>query len=183
MSKVLRVEPTPDGNGFFFSLSISDKGNSSKSSLSIPVSIGEFGVLKSLFNYSLPHLLGFDEVFTCAPFFQPMDSDASNGGRSSFGAANPAMVAGSAVAGSAGPPPPAEAVGGGDYWQQYGQQLGVPAAVGVEEGENDPAGIADEFFDENFREEEEEPRWEPSPDSANYVPGSGENAFGKSPPF
>eukprot|EP00191_Tetraselmis_sp_GSL018_P024016 CAMPEP_0177626140 /NCGR_PEP_ID=MMETSP0419_2-20121207/30492_1 /TAXON_ID=582737 /ORGANISM="Tetraselmis sp., Strain GSL018" /LENGTH=221 /DNA_ID=CAMNT_0019127169 /DNA_START=123 /DNA_END=785 /DNA_ORIENTATION=+ len=70
VSKTLRVEPTPSGNGYFFSISVSDKSSRRNTNISVPVSFGEFAVMKQLFQYCIPHLLGFDEAFNCPPQFQ-----------------------------------------------------------------------------------------------------------------
>jgi len=196
VSKVLRVEPTPDGNGYFFSITMSDKAAASKSSLSIPVSLGEFGVLKSLFNYSLPHLLGFDEVFNCQP--QLMSGERSGfAGSSGFAGAGSFGGSGGASPGYGIEPTPsapaATGAAGGEFWQQYGQQAGAPYAAGESGGYEPMDDFAvgegppyEEGFagDEQLRvEEEEEPQWQPSPDSANAFGGGANNAFGERPPF
>ncbi|KAK3264778.1 Single-stranded DNA-binding protein why1, chloroplastic [Cymbomonas tetramitiformis] len=65
ITKQLSISRTPDGKGFFFQLVVnmpnrSGAGNQSTSQrVSVPVSNAEYATLKSLFNFMIPHLLGF----------------------------------------------------------------------------------------------------------------------------
>eukprot|EP00667_Euglena_gracilis_P023603 EG_transcript_26742 len=53
--KTLRVTKTPDGKGFFIAIS-----TGSGTQLSVPVTHGEFEVLKVLTKFALPRMLGFE---------------------------------------------------------------------------------------------------------------------------
>nr|ACJ84322.1 unknown [Medicago truncatula] len=55
--KVLKIEPFPDGSGFFFNLSVQDKIVNVDVSMNIPVSKAELSVLRSIFKYIMPYLL------------------------------------------------------------------------------------------------------------------------------
>ncbi|KAK3128381.1 hypothetical protein QOZ80_6BG0460790 [Eleusine coracana subsp. coracana] len=57
--KVLKVEPTPDGNGRFFNLSVQNRLLNIDESIYIPISKGEFAVIVSTLNYIIPHLMGW----------------------------------------------------------------------------------------------------------------------------
>jgi len=57
--KVLKVEPTPDGNGRFFNLSVQNRLLNVDESIYIPITKGEFAVIVSTFNYIIPHLMGW----------------------------------------------------------------------------------------------------------------------------
>jgi hypothetical protein len=47
---------------WFFTIHVNDKINNINQSLSVPVSSAEFAIIRSLINYSVPKLLGFDEA-------------------------------------------------------------------------------------------------------------------------
>ncbi|XP_066377936.1 single-stranded DNA-binding protein WHY1, chloroplastic-like [Miscanthus floridulus] len=57
--KILKVEPTPDGNGRFFNLSVQNRLINIDESIYIPITKGEFAVIVSTFNYIIPHLMGW----------------------------------------------------------------------------------------------------------------------------
>ncbi|CAN6179395.1 unnamed protein product, partial [Urochloa humidicola] len=57
--KVLKVEPTPDGNDRFFNLSVQNRLLNVDESIYIPITKGEFAVIVSTFNYIIPHLMGW----------------------------------------------------------------------------------------------------------------------------
>ncbi|KAL6606615.1 hypothetical protein ACP70R_042268 [Stipagrostis hirtigluma subsp. patula] len=57
--KVLKVEPTPDGNGRFFNLSVQNRLLNIDENIYIPITKGEFAVIVSTFNYIIPHLMGW----------------------------------------------------------------------------------------------------------------------------
>ncbi|XP_062233625.1 single-stranded DNA-binding protein WHY1, chloroplastic-like [Phragmites australis] len=73
--KVLKVEPTPDGNGRFFNLSVQNRLLNIDESIYIPITKGEFAVIVSTFNYIIPHLMGWS-VFTSS--IKPEDSRPYN---------------------------------------------------------------------------------------------------------
>ena len=60
VQKSLKVSPTQDGKGYFFSLEVKDHMSSASNRISVPVSKGEFAVLSSLVNSIIPSLLGWD---------------------------------------------------------------------------------------------------------------------------
>jgi hypothetical protein len=62
-TKKLSIVPMKDGKGYFFTLTVSDKVENTNDSLSLPVSFAELAVIRSLIDYSIPKLLGFDELF------------------------------------------------------------------------------------------------------------------------
>jgi len=59
--KSLRISPMPDGKGLFVNLTQRDKGGAN-SAISVPVSWGEFAALRTLFEFSIPRLLGWDRA-------------------------------------------------------------------------------------------------------------------------
>ena len=62
ITKKLKVAKAPDGRSYFFTLAINEKSKSpSLTQYSIPVSMGEFEVLKSLIDYCIPRFLAFDK--------------------------------------------------------------------------------------------------------------------------
>lgn len=64
-SKQLKIQPSPDGKGgYMFNFQVKD-GNipSGQFFIVVPVTAGEMVVIKSIANYALPRLLGFDELF------------------------------------------------------------------------------------------------------------------------
>ena len=52
--KTFRSDPTKDGNGFFFSLT--DKNDK----VLVPVTMGEFVVIRQLMQHAIPYLVAFD---------------------------------------------------------------------------------------------------------------------------
>lgn len=81
--KVLKAEPLPDGTGRFFNLSVQNRLLNVDESIYIPISKGEFAVLNSMFNFILPHLLGWQAF---ANTINPEDSTRSNNITSGSGA-------------------------------------------------------------------------------------------------
>ncbi|XP_021746193.1 single-stranded DNA-binding protein WHY1, chloroplastic-like [Chenopodium quinoa] len=73
--KVLKVEPLPDGSGYFFNLSVQNKLLNLDENVYIPISKAEFAVLVTAFNFVLPYLLGWN-VF--ADNIKPDDSNRIN---------------------------------------------------------------------------------------------------------
>ena len=59
--KQLRVSAMPDGKGLFVYMSQRDKGGASVQ-LSVPVTWGEFAALRTLIEFSIPRLLGWDRA-------------------------------------------------------------------------------------------------------------------------
>jgi len=70
VSKILRLQPANAQNSrdVFMSLDIRQQGQSS-SRVMVPLSPGEFAVLKEIIRYSIPRSLGCDQVMEAA-FFQ-----------------------------------------------------------------------------------------------------------------
>ncbi|XP_021844622.1 single-stranded DNA-binding protein WHY1, chloroplastic [Spinacia oleracea] len=73
--KVLKVEPLPDGTGYFFNLSVQNKLLNLDENVYIPISKAEFAVIVSAFNFVLPYLLGW-HVF--ADSIKPENSNRAN---------------------------------------------------------------------------------------------------------
>ncbi|XP_026665922.1 single-stranded DNA-binding protein WHY1, chloroplastic-like [Phoenix dactylifera] len=73
--KVLKAEPLPDGSGHFFNLSVQNRLLNVDESIYIPITKAEFAILKSAFNFILPHLLGWHAF---ANAIKPEDSIRSN---------------------------------------------------------------------------------------------------------
>ncbi|KAM3195559.1 hypothetical protein ACQJBY_071603 [Aegilops geniculata] len=78
--KVLKVEPTPDGNGRFFNLSVQNRLLNVDENIYIPITKGEYAVIVSTFNYIIPHIMGWS-TFTNSikpeesqPFNRPQSS-------------------------------------------------------------------------------------------------------------
>lgn len=57
--KILKVEPLPDGSGHFFNLSVQNRTMNVDENIYIPITKAEFAILKSAFNFIVPHLLGW----------------------------------------------------------------------------------------------------------------------------
>jgi hypothetical protein len=60
-TKQLRVSPMPDGKGLFVNMTQRDKAGAS-SQLSVPITWGEFAALRTLIEFSIPRLLGWDRA-------------------------------------------------------------------------------------------------------------------------
>ena len=59
--KTLRVSVMPDGKGVFVNMAQRDKGGAS-TQLAVPLSWGEFAAVRSLIDFSIPRLLGWDRA-------------------------------------------------------------------------------------------------------------------------
>ncbi|XP_058760880.1 single-stranded DNA-binding protein WHY1, chloroplastic-like [Vicia villosa] len=59
VSKVLKVEPFPDGSGFFFNLSVQNKLANVEENITLPVTKAELSVLSAIFKFIMPYLLGW----------------------------------------------------------------------------------------------------------------------------
>ena len=62
VTKKLKLSTAADGKGLYVSLMVNDKAKQS-TSYSVPVSWGELQVLKSIASFSIPRMLGFDQVW------------------------------------------------------------------------------------------------------------------------
>ena len=60
VTKRMKWNPAPDNKAVFVSLSISDAIKGDKSTVSIPVTWGEYMVIDSIMRYSIPKFLGMD---------------------------------------------------------------------------------------------------------------------------
>ena len=70
MTKALQINPSSDGKGgMFLSLRVtkSSGGGGGGGSISLSLSPGELYTIKTLMTFSIPRLLGFDELFGEAP--------------------------------------------------------------------------------------------------------------------
>ena len=64
ITKKMSWKPSQDGRGMFLSLTVTEKGSKDNySSISIPVTWAELEVMQSILRYSIPHYLGFHEVW------------------------------------------------------------------------------------------------------------------------
>ncbi|CAG9461695.1 unnamed protein product [Pedinophyceae sp. YPF-701] len=70
--KTLAITPM-EKSGYFFSLSVKEAGAAAPTRMSVPVAVGEMGVVRSVARYLIPRLLGLDEALG-AP-----DGGAANG--------------------------------------------------------------------------------------------------------
>ena len=68
--KQLRVSPMPDGKGLFVNMSQKEK-NGANATLSVPVTWGEFAALRTLIEFSIPRLLGWDRALAEATVVAP----------------------------------------------------------------------------------------------------------------
>ena len=73
-TKRVAVSRMRDDNGFFFNF------QSNEEKISVPVTAGEFVVMRQLMLHSLPHLVGFDAAFSLAP------NSSGDGGGEGFAA-------------------------------------------------------------------------------------------------
>lgn len=62
VGKCLKVEGMPDKSGFFFNLSVLDKLVGIDERFSVPLTKGDFAVLKSLSNFIIPYLMGWHSL-------------------------------------------------------------------------------------------------------------------------
>ncbi|KAG7673446.1 hypothetical protein Ndes2526B_g03107 [Nannochloris sp. 'desiccata'] len=66
ITKNLRISPARD-TGFFFSLSVNNKIAGNQVKYDTVVSPGELRVIRTIMNFAIPRILGFDEVFAGTP--------------------------------------------------------------------------------------------------------------------
>ncbi|KAG6531562.1 hypothetical protein ZIOFF_005376 [Zingiber officinale] len=78
--KILKVEPLPDGTGYFFNLNVQNRLLNMDDSIYIPISKPEFAILNSAFNFIVPYLLGWHSF---ANAIRPENSFRMNMARSS----------------------------------------------------------------------------------------------------
>lgn len=57
--KSLKVEPMNDRSGFFFNFNMANKQDNLDMHLTLPITKGEFAVLRSSFNFMIPFLMGW----------------------------------------------------------------------------------------------------------------------------
>ncbi|KAK2408340.1 Single-stranded DNA-binding protein why1, chloroplastic [Trifolium repens] len=77
--KVLKVEPFPDGSGFFFNLSVQNRIINADESINIPISKAELAVLRSIFKYIMPYLLGWHTFAnSISPEYSVVANNATN---------------------------------------------------------------------------------------------------------
>ncbi|GLJ31124.1 hypothetical protein SUGI_0623250 [Cryptomeria japonica] len=57
--KILKVSPLQDRGGYSFILSVSNRNLNVDDNLYVPITKGEFAVMRSAFNFILPHLMGW----------------------------------------------------------------------------------------------------------------------------
>lgn len=72
VTKALKMSPMTDGSGgCMFALNVTSRGSGS-SSFVVPLTAGEMTVFRSLANFLIPKLAGFEE-----PFLQPIEAEAA----------------------------------------------------------------------------------------------------------
>ena len=59
--KTLKIGPMPDGKGLFLNMAQRDKGGAN-TTLSVPLTWGEFAAMRSLIDFSIPRCLGWDRA-------------------------------------------------------------------------------------------------------------------------
>lgn len=76
VTKKLRLSPTSDMKGMFIGVQVTDKSNPNAVTYSIPISMGELAVMKSLMQFSIPRMMGFDTIWNDAGAGAYSDSSA-----------------------------------------------------------------------------------------------------------
>lgn len=76
--KSLKVEPMPDKTGFFFNLAVVNKIENADAHLTVPVTKGEFAVMRSSFNFMIPYLMGWHAVCNPSLVFQDVATKGFN---------------------------------------------------------------------------------------------------------
>jgi hypothetical protein len=74
--KKLKLSPTADMKGMFIGIQVSDKSSPAPTTYSIPISLGELAVLRSLMQFSIPRMMGFDAVWSENPAGAYSDASA-----------------------------------------------------------------------------------------------------------
>lgn len=77
ISKSLKVTPAPQQGSWFFSLAIRGP---SQAQYSVPVSRGEMRVIREILSFSVPRILGYDEMFAGPPNVTDASSSSFGGG-------------------------------------------------------------------------------------------------------
>ncbi|GAU23857.1 hypothetical protein TSUD_369650 [Trifolium subterraneum] len=80
--KVFKVEPLPDGSGYFFNLNVQNKIINVDETINLPISKAELAVLRSIFKYIMPYLLGWH---TFANSINPEYSAVANNANPTYG--------------------------------------------------------------------------------------------------
>eukprot|EP01024_Parvocaulis_polyphysoides_P010863 TRINITY_DN13819_c3_g1_i1.p1 TRINITY_DN13819_c3_g1~~TRINITY_DN13819_c3_g1_i1.p1 ORF type:complete len:284 (+),score=25.36 TRINITY_DN13819_c3_g1_i1:78-854(+) len=62
VTKSLKIQQDTHGTAFFFSVQQLERGGN-KTNISVPVSKSEYNVIANIAQFSIPYMLGFDEVF------------------------------------------------------------------------------------------------------------------------
>lgn len=65
--KTLHVSPMPDDSGYLFTLTVVNSIQKTNERFSLPVSKAEFAVIRTSFNYLLPHLIGWHHLANPQP--------------------------------------------------------------------------------------------------------------------
>jgi hypothetical protein len=78
-TKTFACSPTPDEKAFFFNVEANGKDR-----IFLPISFGEYYVIKQLINFSLPRLLGFDAAFGVDHFTSNMEEGGQPAYQSKF---------------------------------------------------------------------------------------------------
>lgn len=65
VTKKLKLTPTMDMKGMFLGVQVSDKSDPGASaSYSIPITLGELAVVRSLMQFSIPRMMAFDTIWS-----------------------------------------------------------------------------------------------------------------------
>lgn len=64
--KSLSIKPHGDGSGYFFSLNVVNNILQTNDRLVVPVTSAEFAVMRTVFTFALPHLMGWDQYTNLA---------------------------------------------------------------------------------------------------------------------
>ncbi|XP_021775303.1 single-stranded DNA-bindig protein WHY2, mitochondrial-like [Chenopodium quinoa] len=68
--KSLSIKPSPDGTGYFMSLSVTNNITKTNERFSVPVTSAEFAVMRTSFSFALPHIMGWDRYSSQPPVFK-----------------------------------------------------------------------------------------------------------------
>jgi hypothetical protein len=86
VGKVLKVDPFPDGSGFFFNLSIQNKIVNENESIILPVTKADLAVLRSLFKFIVPYLKGWHTFAnSISPEYSAVANTVSNNANPRYG--------------------------------------------------------------------------------------------------
>ncbi|XP_008803798.1 single-stranded DNA-binding protein WHY2, mitochondrial-like [Phoenix dactylifera] len=62
VKKTLSVSPVPNGEGYFFNLTVMNSVQKTNDRFSVPVAKAEFAVVRAAFSFILPYIMGWDQV-------------------------------------------------------------------------------------------------------------------------